>query len=251
MGRPERTLVIPDTHAPFHDKVAVRCMLAAARAMKPDNIVIIGDFADFYAVSQHAKTPGRKADIAWEIDQVNKLLDQVDALNPRGRKLFCSGNHEYRMDRYIRDKAPELFGVRGTTVPEQLRIKRRGWQWVPYMEYARLGKVAYTHEVGRCGKNAAAQSLADFGGNLVVGHNHRGNVAYQGTVKDGGRFCMTVGHLSDLKQVDYMHRARAERDWEHGFGIIDQDAKGIAWAQFIPIIYGRCIVDRQEFTGRR
>lgn len=250
MSRPERTLIVPDAHEPYTDQAAWRCVLAAGRAMRPENLVIIGDFPDCYAITQHAKSPGRKSDFAWEMEKTNAALDELDALQPKGRKVYCAGNHEFRLDRYIRDKAPELHGLRGTTIPEILNLKKRGWQWVPYMQYIRIGKVAYTHDIGRCGKNAAAQSLADFGGNLVVGHNHRGSVAYQGTVKDGGRFCMSVGHLSDLKSVDYMHRARAERDWEHGFGIIDQDSRGIAWPQFIPIIFGSCIVDRQKFTGR-
>lgn len=245
-----RTLIIPDCHHPYVDEVAWRCAMAAGRAVRPKRVVIIGDFADCYAVSAHAKSPGRKADLAWEIEQTNKALDAVDAIGAK-EKIYCGGNHEYRMDRYIRDKAPELYGLKGTTVPELLHLKERGWKFVPYMDYIRIGKVAYTHEVGRCGANTASQSLRDFGGNLVVGHSHRASIVYQGTVKDGGRFCMNVGWLGSIKDIDYMHKARAERDWEHGFGIIDQDKAGIAWPQFVPIVYGRCIVDGKQYSGRR
>lgn len=250
MGRPERTLVIPDVHVPYHDKVAFRCMLKAAKAMKPDNIVIIGDFPDFYAVSAHPKPPSRRANFPWEIEQTNKALDLVDALNPPNRKEYVMGNHEYRMDRFIRDKAPELYGLKGTTVVEQLGLRKRGWNVTPFNDYIRLGKVAYTHTLGHFGATAITQTLRSFGGNIVIGDIHRGGVNYQGTVKDGGRFCMAVGWLGDVKSVDYKHLARAERDWEHGFGIVDTDERGIGWPQFVPIIYGKCIVDRQEFTGR-
>lgn len=240
--------MIPDLHAPFHDKKAWSCFLKAARAVKPDNIVIIGDFADCYAVSFHPKTPGRKSNLDWEIDVTNKCLDQVMKLGAK-RVVYCGGNHEFRMDRFIRDKAPELHGLKGTTMPELLRLKKRGVQWVPYMQYVRIGKVAYTHEIGRCGVNTARATLMDFGGNIVVGHSHRAGLSYQGTVHDGQRVCMNVGHMADVKDIDYFHRARAERDWETGFGIVDQDKRGIGWMTFVPIIYNRCMVDGKQYAA--
>lgn len=242
-----RTIVVPDCHFPYQDKKAWKCFLKAAKAAKPKNIVIIGDLIDFYAVSFHPKTPGRKANLAWEIDEGNKALDQIQSLGAE-RTEYTGGNHEFRLDRFIRDRAPELHGLKGTTVPELLNLKKRGIRWTPYMEYVRIGKVAYTHEIGRCGVNTARATLMDFGGNIVVGHSHRGGLAYQGTVHDGGRVCMNVGHMADLKSIDYFHKARAERDWETGFGIVDQDSRGVGWMTFVPIIYNRCIVDGKVYS---
>lgn len=242
-----RTIAIPDCHFPYHDKKAWKCFLKAAKAAKPKNIVIIGDLIDCYAVSFHPKTPGRLSDLAWEIDETNKALDQIQDIGA-DRIVYCGGNHEFRMDRYIRDKAPELHGLRGTTMPELLNIKKRGIQWVPYMEYMRIGKVAYTHEIGRCGVNTARATLMDFGGNIVVGHSHRAGLSYQGTVHDGGRVCMNIGWLGDVKSIDYFHRARAERDWETGFGVIDQDSRGVGWMTFVPIVYNSCMIDGKRIT---
>lgn len=242
-------MVIPDSHVPYEDKLAFDTMLAAAKVYKPDNIVIIGDFVDCYAVSAHPKSPERRASLKWEIDEANKRLDQVGRLGA-DRVVYCSGNHEYRYDRFIRDKAPELYET-APSIQSLLRIKARGWEWVPYMRHIKIGKVAYTHEIGRCGVNTARQSLLDFGGNLIVGHSHRAGVSYQGTIDDGGRVCMNVGWLGSVKDIDYAHHARAERDWELGFGTVDQDIQGVAWMNFIPIIKGRCIIDGRVVTGRR
>ena len=247
--RVTRTLIIPDTHAPYHDELAWQTMLAAARVYKPDIIVLIGDFVDCYAVSAHPKSPERRSSLQHEIAVSNKMLDAVGRLGAK-RVIFCSGNHEYRLDRFIRDKAPELFGI-APNIQTLLRIKARGWEWVPYMRYLKIGKVAYTHELGRCGVNTARATLLDFGGNIVVGHSHRAGLSYQGTVDDGCRVCMNVGWLGDEKEIDYAHRARAERDWEKGFGIVEQDAQGVAWMTFVPIIYGRCVVRGRVVQGRR
>lgn len=246
----ERTLVIPDLHAPYHDKKAWRCFLKAARYTKPKRVVIIGDFGDYYAVSSHPKSPSRKANLEWEIQETNKCLDEVEKIGA-DQIVYCGGNHEFRMDRHIRDKAPELFGLKGTTVPEQYRLKERGIKFVPYMSYIRIGKVAYTHEVGRCGVNTARATLMDFGGNIVVGHSHRAGLSYQGTVHDGQRVCMNVGWMGDLDSIDYFHRARAERDWETGFGVVDQDKRGVGWMTFVPIIFNKCLLDGKLFDGGR
>ncbi len=85
----------------------------------------------------------------------------------------------------------------------------------------------------------------------MVGHSHRAGISYQGTVDDGGRVCMNVGWLGSVEEIDYHHRARAERDWEHGFGIVEQDAQGVAWMQFVPIIAGRCIIKGRVVSGRK
>ena len=44
-------MVWPDTHAPYHDPIAVAVALKVARTLKPDALVILGDLWDFYAVS--------------------------------------------------------------------------------------------------------------------------------------------------------------------------------------------------------
>ena len=244
-----RTLVIPDCHCPYEDALAFDTMLAAARVYRPDIAVIIGDFADCYAVSAHPKPPERRSNLAWEIAEVNKRLDQIGRLGAR-RVIYCAGNHEYRFDRFIRDKAPELFGV-APNIQTLFRVRERGWEWVPYMRTIKVGKVAYTHELGRCGVNTARQTLLDYGGNIVVGHSHRAGVSYQGTIDDGGRVCMNVGWLGSVAEIDYAHHARAERDWEHGFGTVEQDRGGVAWMTFIPIIQGRCIIDGRVVSGRK
>ncbi len=245
----KRTLVIPDAHHPFVDKLAWATALAGGRAAKPDIIVVIGDFVDYFQVSAHPKPPERKGRIADEIDAANVALDQLAEI-PTERFIYVAGNHEYRMDRYIRDRAPELFGLKGTTVPEQLQLKARDIEYVPYMDYIKIGKMLYTHDLERAGKNAAAQVATDAGTNVVFGHTHRGAVQFQGTVFDGSHVSMNVGWLGDVNSVDYKHRIKALRDWQHGFGIVDQDERGYGWCQFIPIVDGTCVIDGKLITAR-
>jgi len=245
--RNHRVLVCPDAHHPFVDKQAWACFKAAAKVSKADTLVIIGDFPDFFAISTHSKHPSRKVSFAYEIDEANKALDELMKLK-FGRVCYTEGNHEFRFDRYIADKAPELYNV----VPDLaglLKIHQRpGWEWYPYRTCVKIGHIYYTHEVGRCGVNAVRQSLTDFGDNLVIGHTHRLGVSYQGTVNGPMKVCMNVGWLGDLDSIDYRHQAIARRESQHGFGIVDYDSEGVGWCQAIPIIDGSCMLDGKRVT---
>jgi predicted phosphodiesterase len=243
-----KIMVCPDVHVPYQDELAWSTFLRAVEVVKPDALVLIGDFADCLSVSFHPKTPERKICLKAEIEAVNFELDRVGRLGVP-RVIYCGGNHEFRTERYLAEKAPELFGM--ITIQDLLRVKERGWEWVPYKQWIRIGKTAFTHDVERCGVNATRQSLLDFGGNLVFGHSHRGGIAYQGTVEGDQHVAMNVGWLGSYAAIDYRNAARAKRDWQHGFGIVYQDSAGYSWMQFVPVLSGRCIVDGHVVSGRK
>ncbi len=244
----KKILVCPDAHHPYVDELAWSTFLEVAKHVKPDALVIIGDFADCYSVSQYSKSPERRVSLKSEIDSVNRALDQLERLGIP-EVIYVEGNHEDRLTRYMCERAPELYGL--VSAKELLRVKARGWRWVPYRDWFRIGKLAFTHDVGRAGVNATRQSLLDFGGNLVYGHTHRGGVVYQGTVEGDQHVCLNVGWLGDYESIDYMHRARARREWQHGAGLCYQTEDGYSWVSFLPILDGRCVAEGKVVTGRR
>lgn len=210
------------------------------RGWKPDLVVFIGDFGDMYSVSDHSKDPARKDLLADEVAAVNKELDRVQALVD-GNAVFIEGNHEDRLRRYLWDRAPKLLG--SCEVSSLYRVRERGWRHIKYRDLHRIHNVSYTHDLGRSGAYAARQSLIDLGGNLVFGHTHRGTVVYQGEVKGSAHFALNVGWLGDLTAIDYMHRARALRDWQLGFGTMIHESPKRAFARFHPIVSGVVEVD--------
>jgi hypothetical protein len=245
-GSTTRILVCPDAHHPFVDQLAWRTFLAAAREWRPDVLVIIGDFADCLSVSFHPKDPARKQSLKEEMDQVNLALDEVEALRIPRVEFMC-GNHELRAQRYLWERAPELYGL--VEISELLRIKARGWNWTPYRESLQIGKMHFAHDVGRCGKHTAMQSLADYGHSIVMGHSHRAATVYNGTVAGDRQVAMNVGTLIDIASVDYRHRAMAAREWQTGFGIVHMTHDGLGFCTFCPIIDGRTVVDGRVVSG--
>ena len=75
----KKALIIPDCHIPYEDKRAYDLMLEVAKDVDPDEIVILGDYADFYAVNSH----GKDAELGGSV-----LMDEVFEVIQRLKELF-------------------------------------------------------------------------------------------------------------------------------------------------------------------
>lgn len=240
----ERILFIPDVHVPFEDPRAWDLMLTVARALRPEHIVILGDFADMWAASSHDKSPSRRDNLESEMRAVAARLDELDALGARTR-VYCEGNHEERLSRYITQRAPELFDF--VSFPKIQRLAERGWAWIPYREHHRIGKVFVTHDLGQAGIYAAARARATMGGNVVIGHVHRMGVHYASTAEGTGHVSASFGWLGDATQAKYLPAAK-RAEWQLGFGLGYMEPEtGHVHMQAVPIVDYRCVVEGALF----
>lgn len=238
-GELETILVIPDTHAPFHDKRAWGAMISAAKRLRPHTIIHLGDLADVYALSAHDRDPKRATEFKSEVEVTNGLLDELDDLGAQ-RRFMTLGNHEARWDRYILRKAPELHGM--VDLVELLRFRERGWHVTPYMDHLTLGRVHATHEAGHYGVNAVKQTGEAFESSVIFGHTHRLSKNYFGSVTGSRHVAASLGWLGDLDSAKYLPNAK-KRYWQHGFGVIRVEPCGNFHLKLVPIIDGRCEID--------
>jgi hypothetical protein len=218
--RIEKWLLIPDCHIPYHDEQAFSLMLRAAKACGIQNVAILGDFADFYAVSFHGKDPRRRNDLKWEVEEVCKGLDRLDAQFP-GKKKFIEGNHCDRLQRYLAEHAAALYTT--CKVQELFRLAERGWEYTPYKHHTKIGRLHLTHDAGIAGRYAAQRTLDAYQANVVIGHTHRLSFLVEGNAKGEAHVGAMLGWLGDVEKVDYMHQIRAKREWAHGFGLAYHD----------------------------
>lgn len=238
------TVVWPDTHAPYHDHEAVALALKVVRTLKPDNLVIIGDLHDFYAVSFYAKNPRRKALLFDEIKQADEEVVDDMAELPVGCVDFTKGNHEQRLSRFISEKASSLTGM----VTDLREILPQHWNIHDYGESVKIGKMHYSHDFGRHGISATRQGLIDVGGNICFGHTHQLAVSYLGQQRGDAHVALNVGWLGGLEHIDYRHQAVAKRLYMHGLGIVQEDSRGNVWATAVPFIGRKCVVLGQEIS---
>ena len=251
MGRLEAALVLSDPHVPYEDKRAWGLMLKVGKALKPHHLIVNGDLADFYSVSSHSKDPARTSQLDVELSEVHRALNELDGLGAKTKK-FIEGNHEDRLTRYLRDKAPELYGI--IDIPTLFRLKERGWEHTPYKSYTKVGKLHITHDVGSSGRNATFKALDTFQHSVITGHSHRMQYIVEGNAIGEYKLSAQFGWLGDREQIDYMHQARVNKDWALGFGVGYVDAvTGIIYLTPVPIIpvkgHYTCVVNGTFFQN--
>lgn len=240
------TIVVPDLHAPYHDHRVWSVILNSIKHAKPERVVIIGDFADCYAVSSFPKNPMRKQDLRYEIDLARKELHKLIRIADC-EVVYCEGNHEFRMERYLCQRAPELYGL--VSIKNLMLDGTRDVTWVPYRKHIKLGKVVYMHDCGHAGVYAGRHTLAAVGHNVVFGHTHRGGIVTDGTHDGDRHFSLNVGWAGNIKEADYMYQVKM-KDWIHGFGLVQSDnATGLVWPSFVPVMRGKAVVLGKEITA--
>lgn len=248
-----RMLILPDVHAPYHDRRAWACALDVARRWRPNACVQLGDFGSWDSVSSHPHDPRKVLPLDQEAKGCNQALTELGrALKaggcPRENRWILEGNHECRIDRYAQTLAPELRPF--IDWREMLHLDRRGWKVVPYKASLCFGELRLSHDFGRAGVYAARQALVDVGENVAFGHTHRLQVFYGGTQAGKRHVGATLGWLGDPEAIDYRHRDLVRRDWQHGFGVAYFLASGEFWLQAVPIIRGRCVIDGRIYGGK-
>lgn len=241
-----RVLFVGDAHIPYENKASWALMMTAMIDFKPDIIVITGDFGDMKAVSSHLKNPIDKTRLKWEVEQINLRLDELDELGA-STKIYIAGNHEDRLQRYLQEKAPELFDF--LNVPQLLALEDRRWEYVPYKQHTEIGALYATHDVGTAGVNSARKALDTFMHSVVTAHSHRLQYVVEGDAVGGARVSATFGWLGDINEIEYMSRARSARDWAQGFGVGYLNAKNQAVHLVpVPIVLGTVVLEGKLYS---
>lgn len=248
----KRFLAFPDCHHPFADKAAYQVALNAILTFQPDVFALLGDFGDLYSVSSHA---GRRPDITSlhvEICDICEKLSELDDLLAKvncKRKVYIMGNHEYRFERYLCDKAPELYET--TSLEKLLSLGVRGWETVPYQEGVWLGDLYITHDIGRAGVNAVRQSMQDMGSHgILFGHTHRLNARYERDVTGRMHMGISGGWLGNKNAGPFNYvAAPKKRDWHQGIvaGYLFPNGNYQVWP--VPIENGRCVIEGVRVQG--
>ena len=238
--RVQKIVFVTDAHVPYQDTVALNLVHKTIRTIRPDILCILGDFADFYSVSAHDKSPDRKIGLGEEVRAVRKELSRFEKLNIK-RKIFISGNHENRLERYLASKAPELFEF--VSIPDLFKLRQNGWEYVPYKRHIMIGNLAVSHDYGSAGQTAHRTATQKIGAPVVIGHTHRAGTVSRRDIK--GRLMMSAmfGWLGDVSQIDYAHSAQVGTDWVSGFGIGYLLPCGTVVLNPVPIVGNRCIVE--------
>jgi len=224
-------------------------MIKVAQFINPHEIVIGGDYADFYNISSHAKDPRIFQLLVDEVEDVRKGLDQLDKLFPRAKKIYIEGNHENRLERHLTDNAPALFGL--TSTEHLLDINRRpNWKFVRYspnQSYKILNSYLRCKHtpLSTSAKATATKALCS----LAYFHIHTIEESHIVGLDGTNHVCFSVGWLGDKRYDKVFDYVKNHHQWQLGFGIVRVDPKTkYFYHQKIHIMDNyTCVVDGKLF----
>lgn len=192
MKKAKSILVISDLHCPYQHPDAVKFLAACKAKFRPDQVICIGDEADFHSLSYHESNP----DLSSAGDELEQA---IEALKPI-YKLFpiCTlieSNHGSMVLRKALTGGIPKKAIRGYN---EVLDAPKGWKWVDdVVIQTDLGPVYFCH-----GKTTTPGKLASqYGMSTCQGHFHeKAQVNYIST-PERLMFDMHTGCLADDKSL--------------------------------------------------
>jgi len=250
-------MVLPDLHLPAHDRSALRIVLRAFDHLKPQRLVILGDWLDAAFASAHPASSREEAEqggyIANEIEPCRRLLSQFEEHSKE--IIYLEGNHEFRVERLITRERGAWLAIPELVLPKNLLSMNRSseFTWIPYQHNAdpKDGYSLPHYKIadgliavhGWSTSKYSARKHLDLvrGWSIVYGHTHR---AQSDTIRHPmtGRIIKSwsPGCLSTLQPM-WQHSSPTE--WIHGFSLIYCRNDLSKWTAYtVSIDQGECIL---------
>ncbi len=215
---PRRVLVLPDLHVPFQDTRALRAVLDYAEDEDWWQVILLGDILDHNSISHFNVNNLRAVEgqsLAKDYVAGNAVLDQIEKATPGAHRVAIEGNHDYRPEVFV-NRCPQLAGSIET--PLQLRLKQRGWQWVPFWSKGDLYRIgnAYFMHGRKTNKYHAESNVTDYGVPIFYGHTH--DVMEIPRVLQGKDKTLVGASLGCLCRYDLPWLHGRPTKWQHAVG---------------------------------
>lgn len=219
-----KVLIISDLHIPYHSDEAVFAALEYGHQQEVDTIIINGDLIDFATISRHEKDM-RKRSVKYEMDCTRAFLKGLRNMFPKSLIVWSFGNHCQRYDKYIMQKAPEIYDIEMIQLHELLKLRELNIIKVDSTQYIYAGKLAifHGHETGLTsgGVNPARSLRLKLNKSAVTSHFHRETKDMGKNLDEHPYSCYSIACLCDL-HPSYM----PINAWTHGFGYLELEKNG-------------------------
>ena len=219
----KRIAFLSDIHFPYHDKKAWPLALAIMQDLNLDEIVLGGDIVDYEPVRRYSTHPAKRLDLAKQLKIAVNELTTLRVQFPYVYIQFMEGNHEWRMERYIHEKAPELHGIDALHVPAQLSLSDLDIVWVPRNTPLHRGKLTIIHgdQISHSSTTPAKSLYSKVSCNMLTGHDHKFDRHIQRVFGQTIHGVWINGCLCNLTPDWLMFP-----QWHQGFTVIDVCDKG-------------------------
>lgn len=249
-------MVLPDLHIPHHDRAALACVLKAYEHLRPDEVVILGDWLDCEQFSTHPKSSMAEVRAHRFVDdELQPCIQTLDKLQAYGNKLvYIEGNHEQRIERFAislgNGLGPELYAL---VCPRAIFAQgRKGFTWISYKSH--LAHYEITPDLWALHGWSFAKSAARIhqdravSVSVVYGHTHRQQSEARRDPASGR--VLKAWSPGCLCKLQPLYQQNLPTSWVQGFSIIYIGKSG-RWTDYtVTIQDGECVLpDGRQIKG--
>lgn len=221
----DKIVIVADAQVPFHDQRTIDGIFHYIQDTHPTQAVNLGDWLDFPYFS--TKFISRQTPIDEIQRDINIARGHLEFLveNTDDEVIMIEGNHEYRLEKLILERAPALEGF---LEPDEGALTMAKILDVPGVKYVGPYGEAYIHKSfvfkhgDRASKYSAALELYDEHSSGMSGHVHKFQV-YMHTDRSGAHGWYSIGCLCHIKgskmPPGYRNGRDRSRNWQQGFAM--------------------------------
>jgi predicted MPP superfamily phosphohydrolase len=252
-----RIVVLPDIHAPAHNKRLMWAVKKFLAKYKPHILISIGDLADIFALSRHPKGLRVPTNAQKEFEDTRRLWDELVEISGCVWSFIILGNHEDRVYRFLQDMAPQLGGVVDPHTREPFSFHAQ----LGYTKDDNITFIYGTEERGgyeggllinndlsmhhgilvrpKPGQSAIGD-MDRWMWNIIHGHTHRMGMAARELSTPSEEYLTGVlrafelGHLVDPNHSYMSYAKQMFPNWHPGFGVFNVH-NGVVHMQPVPI----------------
>lgn len=232
-------LLISDLHIPYHDIDAVTIALEYGIKHEINTIVINGDLLDLHKISRFQSDPNKRS-IKQEFDATKQFLRVLRQLFPNVEIYWIKGNHCSRMEKYLLQKAQEIWDDPYFHLEERLRLNEERIHLVDDKVLVKAGKLNITH--GHHIFKGIFTPVSPARGawvkakqNIIVGHLHRSSHHVETDINGETTASWSLGCLCE-KFPDYQPLVSNS---QHGFAHVLVEPNGDFSVKNYTIINGK------------
>ena len=217
----KKVLILSDIHIPYHDVEAIKVALNEGKQQGIDTIYLNGDILDFFMLSFHEKNPKNRPSLKNEIDMAREFFAYLRQEFPNVTIYFKPGNHEYRLERYLYIKAPELLDCEEFKLDILLGLAEFQIIYIHKRTKTYFGHLLIEHGDrmrGNGGVNPARSLYMRYKRHVLAGHFHRKSEHVE-KIYDGSLVTsFSTGCLCEL-EPEYFE----VNNHSHGMSIVEMD----------------------------
>ena len=257
----KRAVIIPDSHhggrrspdghwEPLHDEKACSAALEVVAAVRPNEVILLGDMLDLAEQGRFTVTPDLMQTTQRSLEELHSFLVRLrDVAGPNCKITYLQGNHEQRLERKLLEDAPCFVDLKAIgsnhkvlSVPNLLGLDELKIDYVsPYgAVYWLWGQVSCAHGDILRKHGTASTRLMEQPFHQCFGHGHVLDYSARTIHTASGPktlYAMSPGTLARIDGV--VPAGTASVKWSQGVGVVCMDSDKDIFMTMLPIVSGK------------